>query len=325
MSDLGSWSFPAHLQPQPAGYQFDLDRAIDAVVGLRAEVPEDAFTASTLGTERIGNGVVIRDDGLVLTIGYLITEATGVWLTANDGSAVQGYPIAYDQASGLGLVMPLGKLNAPALPRGPLAAIGPESPVLVIGHGGRAHALKARCVDKREFAGYWEYVLDEAAFTAPAHPLWSGAALLDERGRLLGIGSLLVQEQVDGEETQGNMFVPVELLNPILDDMTKLGRSSKPPRPWLGMYVAEDDKGRLVVNGLASNGPADRAGIKLHDVVREVAGIRVTSLAECFRAIWRLGAAGVMVPLTLGRGTATLQLAVASADRSDFLKKPQLH
>ncbi len=325
MSDLGNWSFPANLQPTPEEFGFDLSRALDAVVGLRAEVPEDAFTASILGTERVGNGVVIRDDGLVLTIGYLITEATSVWLTANDGSAVQAYPLAYDQATGFGLVMPLGRLHAPAIACGSIAAVAPDSPVLVVGHGGRAHALKARVVDKREFAGYWEYVLDEALFTAPAHPLWSGAALLDEGGRLVGIGSLLVQEQVDGEQTQGNMFVPVDLLGPILEDMTRLGRPAAPPRPWLGMYVAEDDKGRLVVNGLATGGPADRAGVKLNDVVREVGGERVASLAGCFRAVWRRGAAGVAVPLTLARNGTAVHVEVRSADRNDFLRKPQLH
>ena len=239
---------------------------------------------------------------------------------------MQGYPLAYDQATGFGLVMPLGKLDAPALPRGAdRRRSGDDSPVLVVGHGGRSHALKARVIDKREFAGYWEYVLDEALFTAPAHPQWSGAALVDESGRLLGIGSLLVQEQVDGEQTQGNMFVPVELLDPILDDLTRFGRSSAPPRPWLGMYVGEDDKGRLVVNGLATDGPADRAGVKLNDVVREVGGERVVTLASCFRAIWGLGPAGVVVPLTLARGGTAVQVAVPSADRSDFLKKPQLH
>jgi S1-C subfamily serine protease len=325
MSDLGNWSFPANLQPAPEELAFDLPKVLDAVVGLRAEVPEDAFTASILGTERVGNGVVIREDGLVLTIGYLITEATSVWLTANDGSAVQGYPLGYDQNTGFGLVMPLGRLRAPAIPCGTIAGVERDSAALVVGHGGRAHALKARIVDKREFAGYWEYVLDQALFTAPAHPLWSGAALVDEGGRLVGIGSLLVQEQVDGEQTQGNMFVPVELLTPILDDMTRLGRPSAPARPWLGMYVSEDDKGRFVVNGLATGGPADRAGVKLNDVVREVGGERITSLAGCFRAIWRLGAAGVVVPLTLARNGTAVHLDVRSADRNDFLRKPQLH
>ena len=325
MAELSNWAFPANLQPKPEEFRFDLAAALDAMVMLRAEAPEDAFTANTLGTERIGNGVVIRDDGLVLTIGYLITETTTIWLTANDGTVVQGYPLAYDQVTGFGLVMPLGRLGMPALARGTVRSVEPDSPVIVLGHGGRSHALKARIVDKREFAGYWEYVLDEALFTAPAHPLWSGAALVGENGRLLGIGSLLVQEQVDGEQVQGNMFVPIDLLEPILDDMLKLGRPGHPPRAWLGLYMAEDDKGRLVVNGLATGGPADRAGVKLNDVVTEVAKQRVTSLADAFRAIWRLGPAGTVVPLTIVRNGTAVHVEVPSGDRGDFLKKPQLH
>lgn len=325
MAELSNWSFPASLQPKPEEYRFDLAATLDALVMLRAEAPEDAFTASILGTERIGNGIVIRDDGLVLTIGYLITEATTIWLTANDGRVVQGYPLAYDQVTGLGLVMPLGRLDLPVLPRGTIASVEPDSPVIVVGHGGRAHALKARVIDKREFAGYWEYVLDEALFTAPAHPLWSGAALVGENGQLLGVGSLLVQEQVDGEQAQGNMFVPVDLLEPILADMEKLGRPGHPPRAWLGIYLAEDDKGRLAVNGLASNGPADRAGVKLNDILAEVAGQRVTGLADAFRAIWRLGPADTAVPLTLVRNGTAVQIDVRSGDRNAYLKKPQLH
>jgi S1-C subfamily serine protease len=325
MSDLGNWSFPVSLQPRQEELEFALDPVLQAVVGLRAEVPEDAFTASILGTERVGNGVVIRDDGLVLTIGYLVTEATGVWLTTHDGSAVQGYPLAYDQTTGFGLVMPLGRLQAPALRLGSSAAASRDATVLVVGHGGRSHALKSKLVAKREFAGYWEYVLDEALFTAPAHPLWSGAALVGTDGALLGVGSLLVQEQVDGDSTQGNMFVPIDLLPPILDDMTRLGRPSGAPRAWLGLYVAEDDKGRLVVNGLANGGPADRAGVRLKDVVREVGGVRVASLAECFRAVWRLGPAGTVVPLTFGRNGTAVRIDVTSADRSDYLRKPRLH
>src|SRR5258706_106536 len=184
MADLSNWAFPPEMQPNPEESLFDLDAALDSMVLLRSEVPEDAFTAGILGTERIGNGVVIRDDGLVLTIGYLITEATTIWLNTNAGTAVAAHPLAYDQPTGLGLVQPLGKLGVPALRRGTAASCRVGDEVVVAGHGGRKHALKARLIAKREFAGYWEYVLDEALFTAPAHPHWSGAALIGGDGTL---------------------------------------------------------------------------------------------------------------------------------------------
>jgi S1-C subfamily serine protease len=323
MPEIASWAFPPELQPSPDALRFDLKRALDAVVLLRAEIPEQAFTAGVLGTERIGNGIVIRDDGLVLTIGYLITEAETIWLTNNAGAAVEGHPIAYDQATGFGLVVPLGPFEAPALPRGRADATRVGSDVVVIGHGGRSHALKARLVSKREFAGYWEYVLDEALFTAPAHPQWGGAALLDADGRLIGVGSLLVQESVQDEEVQGNMFVPVDLLEPLLDDLLKHGRPSGPPRPWLGLYVAELGD-HLVVNALAEGGPADEAGVQLGDVVVEIAGAKAASLADLFRRVWSLGRAGIEVPLLVSRKGQLLRVTIKSADRNSFLWRPSL-
>jgi S1-C subfamily serine protease len=323
MTDPEEWSFPQEMQPRAGEFRFDLEAALDAVVLVRAEIPEDAFTAQILGTERLGSGVVIRD-GLVLTIGYLITEATAVWLSTNRGSAVAGFPLAYDQASGFGLVQPLGPLDAPALPRGSSASCAVGDAVVVAGHGGAGHALKARIFAKREFAGYWEYVLDEALFTAPAHPSWGGAALIDDGGKLLGIGSLLVQEELGGKSVQGNMMVPIDLLAPILEDLLRLGRANRPPRPWLGIYATEAEA-QLVVAGLASGGPADQAGLRVGDVLVDVAGARPKGLAELFRRVWSLGPAGVAVPLSVRRNGDSLRLSVRSADRNDFLKKPHLH
>ena len=324
MAEPGNWAFPAILQPSPDEARFDLGAALDSVVLLRAEIPEDAFTASLLGTERAGNGVVIRDDGLVLTIGYLITEAESIWLTTNRGAVVQGHALAYDQSTGFGLVLPLGSLGVRPLERGLRATVDTGDEVIVIGHGGRAHALKAKIVAKREFAGYWEYVLDEALFTSPAHPQWGGAALVGGDGRLLGIGSLLVQESVGGRAVDGNMFVPVDLLAPILDELLTLGRAARPPRAWLGIYATEMD-GDLVIGGLAPGGPAERAGVKLGDLVLEVGGERVAGLAAMFRRIWSAGPAGSEVTLTLSRRGASSKIQIRSADRNDLLKKPRLH
>ena len=324
MSEQADWSFPKSLQPDGDTLAFDLDAVLASVVTLQARVPENAYTAAGLGTDRLGNGVVIDDDGLILTIGYLITEANWIWLTTNDGRAVEAYPVAYDQATGFGLVRALGDLETPVLPRGTAASCSAGDDVYVISHGGLPHALTARLVDKREFAGYWEYVLDEALFTAPAHPEWGGAALVDAEGRLVGIGSLLVQEVVAGQSVQGNMIVPIDLLEPILDNLVTTGRSGAPPRPWLGMFTAESGSD-LVVSGLSAVGPAAGAGLEAGDHVLEVAGAPVGTLAEMLRAIWAQGPVGVTVPLTVSRGGRTLQIDVESADRSDFLIKPLMH
>ena len=324
MPSASEWKVPASVQPKPEDYGYDLDAALSAVVGIRAIIPGDAFTAETLGTERAGNGVLIRADGLVLTIGYLVTEAETIWLTLIDGRAVPGTVLAYDQATGFGLIQALGKLDAPHLNLGSTREVNVGDSVFVIGHGGIDHALKTRLIGKREFAGYWEYVLDEALFTAPAHPQWGGAALLDAQGDVIGVGSLLVQQEVNGESIHVNMFVPVDLLTPILEPMLQTGRSPHPPRPWLGMYTQDPD-GKLTVGNVSPGGPAERAGVQAGDLVLGVGAERVHGLAELFRAIWQRGAAGVDVPLTLARAGDVLRITVKSADRNDFLKKPNLH
>jgi len=324
MAKETNWAFPAEMRPKPEDWRFDLDGALDAVVQLRAEIPEDAFTAQILGTERLGNGVVIRDDGLVLTIGYLVTEASTIWLTTNKGVVVPGFPLAYDQVTGFGLVQPLGKLGVRPLPRGSAASCRIGENVVIAGHGGRAHALRATVFAKREFAGYWEYLLDEAIYTAPAHPQWGGSALIGSDGKLLAIGSLLVQEKVDAGTLQGNMLVPIDLLAPILDDMLKLGRPAQPPRGWLGMYTTEAGS-KLVVAGLAPDAPAERGGVKVGDVIVEVAGEKTGSLADLWRSIWALGGPGSQVPMKLLRKSVLVNTVLRTADRSDFLKKPHLH
>jgi S1-C subfamily serine protease len=324
MAAQKDWAFPAEMRPKPEDWRFDLDHALDAVVLVRSEIPEDAFTAPILGTERAGNGVVINDSGLVLTIGYLITEASVIWLATNKGTVVGGYPMAFDQNTGFGLVQPLGKLGVKPIERGSASSLRVGENVVVAGQGGRAHALKATVFAKREFAGYWEYVLDEALFTAPAHPQWGGSALIGADGKLAGIGSLLVQEKVDASTLQGNMIVPIDLLAPILDDMTKTGRPSRAPRPWLGMYVTEAGE-RLVVAGLAPGAPAERAGMRVGDAVIELGGAKPSSLADLWRKVWAHGTPGAIVPLKLARGGKIIEARLTSADRADFLKKPHLH
>jgi S1-C subfamily serine protease len=325
MASLGNWKIPPIAQPRPGDYAYDLEAALSAVVALSATVPGDAFTAETLGTERAGNGVLIRSDGLVLTIGYLITEAEQVWLGFNDGRSAPGHVLGYDQETGFGLVQALARLDLPALPLGTSATIHIGERVVVGGAGGRQRSIAARIVAKQEFAGYWEYVLDEAMFTAPAHPHWGGTAVIDAKGALVGIGSLQLQKASENERTEHlNMVVPIDLLKPILDDLQTLGRANRPPRPWLGLYATEIEN-RLVLVGLAKRGPAENADLHTGDIVLAVAGERVRDLAGLFRRIWSLGKAGVEVPLTVYRDGRTFDVQINSGDRNRFLKGPSLH
>jgi S1-C subfamily serine protease len=323
MPSGSDWEFPKSAQPKPQDYAYDLDRALDAVVGLHTIIPSDGFTADTLGTERGGNGIFIRD-GIVLTIGYLITEAKSVWLTLNDGRVVEGTVLAYDQETGFGLVQALGRVNVPTLTLGDSDTAQVNDNVVIGGAGGRRHSLAARVVARQEYAGYWEYVVDEAIFTAPSHPNWGGTAMIGNAGELLGVGSLQLQQATDRKKSEHlNMVVPINLLKPILDDMILTGRPKHPPRPWLGFYATENED-EIVVVGLTERGPAQRADLQAGDVVLAVGGAEVDSLGGLFRKIWSLGAAGVEVPLTISREGRTMLLRVPSSDRARMLKGPTL-
>ena len=312
-------------QPSPENYDFDLDEALNAVVGLRSLVPQDAFTAETLGTERLGHGVLIRKDGVILTIGYLVTEAETVWIRLADRRVVQGHVIGYDQETGFGLVQALARLDMPWLPLGDSTSLKVGEQVVVGGTGGRANSLVGAVVAKQEFAGYWEYLLDQAIFTSPSHPHWGGTGLIGPDGRLLGIGSLQVQ-QVDreGKSTDINMMVPIDLLKPVMDDIMTLGRPKKPARPWLGLYATEVGN-RIAIAGVAGKGPAKSADLRAGDIIISVADDEVRNLAAFFRKIWGLGSAGVEIPLTVHRKGRVMEIRVKSADRRRFLKGPVLH
>ncbi|CDX59158.1 signal protein PDZ [Mesorhizobium sp. LCM 4577] len=291
-----------------------------SVVAVRAMVPDDAFTANALGTRREGSGVVIRDNGLVLTIGYLITEAEEVWLTDQDGRVVAAHALAYDQETGFGLVQALAPLGLPPVQFGNArkANIG-DAVTLADGIG---QQVDAHIVTKQEFAGYWEYLIDEAIFTAPAHPSWGGAALFDGDGKLLGVGSLRLQMSRAGEVADINMVVPIDLLTPILDDLIKRGQTATAPRPWLGAFSAESN-GMVVVMSVAEGGPAAKAGLRQGDIISDVRDGEVDGLADFYRKLWQ-NPAGSEIPLRVVRDGRETWLRVKSADRNSFLKKPQL-
>ncbi|UGV25173.1 serine protease [Rhodopseudomonas boonkerdii] len=323
MPSLTEWKVPPGVQPRAEDFGFDLDRALEAVVGLHCIVPEDAFTAETLGTERAGNGVLI-DDGLILTIGYLITEAETIWVHLGDGSVVPGTVLGVDQETGFGLVQVLGKIDVAPLKLGNSSAAKPGDRVLIGGAGGRARSVSGKIAAIQEFAGYWEYLIEDAFFTHPAHPNWGGAALIDSKGALIGIGSLQIEREQAGQNEHLNMIVPTDLLKPVLNDLRTLGRVNKPPRPWLGLYAAEvEDK--VVVVGVAKRGPAARAELKTGDVILAINGEEVRDSATFYRVLWDLGIAGCDVPLTLYRGGDTFDVELVSTDRARMFKAPRLH
>ncbi|GLS30970.1 serine protease, S1-C subfamily, contains C-terminal PDZ domain [Mesorhizobium albiziae] len=292
-----------------------------SIVALRSSVPEDAFTATTLGTKREGSGVVIRESGLVLTIGYLIIEAEEVWVTTNDGRLVAAHALAYDQETGFGLVQAIGTLALPALDFGNAAETQIGDPVILADGVGRS--VEATIVAKQEFAGYWEYLLDEAIFIAPAHPSWGGAALVGMDSKLLGIGSLRLQMSRNSESADFNMVVPISLLPPILDELINRGQVSKPPRPWLGTFSVESD-GAVVVISVVEEGPADQAGLRRGDMISDIRNEEVLGLADFYRKLWKSGPAGTEIPMRVVRDGRETWLRITSADRTSFLRKPQL-
>ena len=279
------------------------------------------MSAQLLGMERVGHGVRIREDGLIATIGYVVNEAETIWIGSRDGTMVPGFVVGYDFDSGFGLVKPTLPLEGTIIEIGSAAALAVGDAVTVLGSDEDDLGLDAQVVAKREFAGRWEYLLDEAVFTAPTHDSWSGASLIDARGRLCGLGSLVIQNfELDDQLATVNMFVPIELLMPIVDDICERGRRRAPPRPWLGMLV-DDSQDQLMIVGVYRNCPADKSGLMPGDVIVGVNDEPVFGLANMFRQVWRLGSAGIDVPMTVIRRTEKLDFIVQSGDRAAFLRK----
>ncbi len=326
LSHLVDPSFASVSRADPAEYDFDLAAVLRAVVQLRSVAPEDAFSSSYLGAEREGNAILVGADGLYLTIGYLINEAEHILLGSEDTEVTAAQVLAYDYASGFGLLRATSSLGAAPIELGDSSTVREKSWQIAAARGGVGQAIKAEVVSKREFAGYWEYLLDEAIFTAPPHAHWSGAALIDSSsGRLVGLGSLFVQDAAlhDGPSA-GNMFIPIDLYKEIIDDLLTHGRQPGPVRPWLGIYSVQA-LGRVLISSLSQRGPAAEAGIEPGDVVLAVNDGEVGSIAEMYRRIWQAGPAGATIELRLQRDADVVHIAVVSANRESLMKNPSRH
>ena len=297
-----------------------LAEAAAAVVTLRVKALRNARSAATLGTERTGSGVLIAPSGLVLTIGYLVLEADQVEVTDATGRTLPATVVAYDHATGFGLVRPFAPLAPKPIRLGASRSVESGDRVLVATTG-EAGLSVATVVSRRPFAGYWEYLIEGALFTAPPRLDHSGAALINKDGELVGIGSLLVMDALrPGERFPGNMFVPVELLEPILAEMIATGRQKAGRRPWLGVNAMEDD-GRLRVLRVTDESPADEAGLKPGDVILALGGVPVKDLEAFYRALWRAGAPGVEVTLRVLQEGEVRLIRVKSMDRLDFVRR----
>lgn len=309
---LMAFALPAYAD-QPA------EEILKAVVKIRSIIPKEAFTARTLGTEREGSGVIIDSKGHILTIGYLIVEAESIEVIGPEGKAVGATFVGYDYNSGFGLLRTHNPLNVSPIKIGQSSEVKEGDPIIVAGHGGEDSVQVGRVISRREFAGYWEYLLNDAIFTSPPYLNFGGAALIDRNGRLVGIGSLFTQVMIQGfGSIPSNMFVPIDLLHPILSDLITRGRSREAPRPWLGLN-SEEAHGRVFVIRVTPGVPAERAGLQPGDLILTVKGEAVKGLGDFYRKVWALGNAGVEVPLGILRGIEIRNITVRSADRYQFL------
>jgi S1-C subfamily serine protease len=296
------------------------EEILKAVVKIRSIVPQDARSARTLGTEREGNGVVIDSKGHILTIGYLISDAETIEVTGPEGKAIKATFVGYDQNTGFGLLRTDKPLNVVPMKLGQSSEVKEGEPILVAGYGGKDSVQVGQVIARKEFVGYWEYLIENAIFITPPYPNFGGAALIDRDGRLMGIGSIYTQMTIQGlGSIPCNMFVPIDLLNPILSDLMTRGRSREAPRPWLGLN-AEETHGRVFITRVTSEGPAERAGLQPEDLILTVNGKVVNGLADFYRKVWALGNAGVDVSLGILRGSQIRDITIHSTDRYQSLR-----
>jgi S1-C subfamily serine protease len=297
-----------------------LDDLVAAVVHIKTSINPEATSIDSLGRKREGSGIVIDESGLVLTIGYLMVEAQSAEVITNDGRTLPASVVGYDSETGFGLLRTLEPPKLKALELGRSADVKEQDPALVASYGGADMVLPVHIVSRRVFAGSWEYLVDDAIFTSPPHPAWSGAALINHEGKLIGVGSLIVGDaKGESEPSAGNMFVPIDLLGPILGDLLTKGRISGAGRPWLGLN-AQAVHGRLIVGRIAPGSPAERAGLHRGDIIVGIGGEKTRTLVEFYRKMWALGTAGVKVPLDIAAEDDARRVEVESVNRLDTLK-----
>jgi S1-C subfamily serine protease len=313
VSAPGAAAPPPSALPRPepgaaASTPSAVGRVRAAVVGLQSRVPPDRPSVATLGEERGGSATIIAPDGLAVTVGYLVLEATRIDVTLESGRRVAARVVGHDFESGLALIrLDPGGAPYPAARLGQSAPLAAGQPVAIVGVGAAAPAVgvMVRVTAVGPFVAYWEYLLDRAVFVAPHHPAFGGAALVDPDGALVGVVSLRLPT--------GHLAIPIDLLAPARDAMIQTGRPARPARPWLGIRAVAIDGG-IGIAGVSPRGPAHAAGLRAGDVIVRVNGERVADVEGFYRRLWAQPV-DRPVELAVARGGAVETVTVHPRDR----------
>jgi len=302
----------------------DILNIYKSVVKIDSIIPPEARTAQSLGTVRGGNGVVI-DDKHILTIGYIVVEAETITITLPDGKKFPGELIGYDHTTGFGILRTIIQSDLTPLKIGDSDQLTKEDFLYVLPYLTEGRPSAVKMVSRRSFAGWWEYFLDKPIYTYPANSSFAGSALINEYGEVLGIGSLYVGDAAaTGISSPGNMFVPINDLKPILDDLIENGRRTKDIKPYMGL-TSSDNTGEVKITRVNDNGPAAKAGFSVNDTILAVNNEKINNIEDFYKVVWSFGGPGTKLQFDIERNQKKLNIELTTMDRNDFFVKPKYY
>ena len=302
----------------------DILNIYKSVVKIDSIIPPEARTAQSLGTVRGGNGVVI-DDKHILTIGYIVVEAETITITLPDGKKFPGELIGYDHTTGFGILRTIIQSDLTPLKIGDSDQLTKEDFLYVLPYLTEGRPSAVKMVSRRSFAGWWEYFLDKPIYTYPANSSFAGSALINEYGEVLGIGSLYVGDAAaTGISSPGNMFVPINDLKPILDDLIQNGRRTKDIKPYMGL-TSSDNTGQVKITRVNDNGPAAKAGFSVNDTILAVNNEKINNIEDFYKVVWSFGGPGTKLQFDIERNQEKLNIELTTMDRNDFFVKPKYY